>query len=1440
MQQDSTSTTPAKQGMHSAHTSLQQVNPQYMVSQHHMQPQVTTFHQMQQQQMHLSQPEPQAQPQLQQDHPEQEQQEHAERTALKVHQEQALAQAEQAEQQQQQQPMHAEQQMHSHISPAHNIMQLQPQTMTQHQGVRMVGSPHMVLASQAPQGMAVHPMVSQHMGSSMVVHPQMLDSNTIAHNNMPEQNDSLPPSPQSRRLSTTSFSPAPSEEQQKQEPFNADDLSSSQAQQTHESVPTNPETVQTDCQPQPSVPSSDTGSPMSESQAPHSSAFTGTFSVPPSQVSYTQATSFLAPPMASGHPQDPLALMQSGQNMQISLGQNMPMPPGHPLHMPTGPNLNMPQNTVGLMSANSMTQMSSNSMVQMPPMVAMPPGAGLSMASMAPPRLMMVPGPRPVGPPPHLQALGPPPFQQQAQFLPPPSSGPFGPRFPGPQQPPPPGCLAPAVKVGVAASPPVLVSKVMVPWGWKRLLLADAVVYFSPSGIQLKTMEEVQEYLSTEGTCKCGLQCPLTIKTSFDFNPLIPSEGLVPPTSLSNSPAQCIHQSKTLALAQIQSNTGFAVRHYHNPTFNRTRDGVKRKVKKKKKPFSGVLVSQMLAAREAEKQRINEIIAHQKALEAHKSPSKAEQSTTSGMKMVTTQIGNANMLMPTQPTLVPKEECLPNLPTETPLSSPHSDTEEPYSPPESPEPVKEEAPVPGTPPAHLNPRMVHPAMLGSRSMMNLGQMMSQAPDSPVATSPGPMGQEEKPRGFSLAEAMQAARKLNLEQEPKVAEEQNLDSKDEGDPDMEVSDSESGRLMIMETDQEDSSQPASSERNSPEKEKGWDDMAKNIEIRRLSSTDDGNKVIESTFHSPDKDIKKNPMMNLFNIVSGMEPAPPPPEEPLPRGPQIPTPMALGALRPQLRGRKSRQYSTLPPLPHSPPPWVLGGQAGVRNQGPPGAPHQIVLAPQMVLQGQPPPQQVMQLVQTVNGPVLVPVAAPQQQMVQLQQPTGPLLSLGQRPPTVTSTVHTSSSPQAALARGKKPLDVRPQSSMGAAPLMMAPGGGLVSFQSTNPPVSGAPMMVAQAPPGPGAQLVVGGQAMPGMQGMILMPQPQGIMYQQMPDGSLVQMQGQVMPQGQILVPGPGQVVPGAPPSQLLVTQGGLVQGVQGMPPLQPGPSHRQLNQVTAGAQPRKRPPAKKMKAKKKTKAAPAEDEEEQEQDETDTSFEEPQPSTSKSLSPRSSIQSNKVDSSGLNATPPHQKDAGDFEQLREKSSESEIEFRDLLNTTEEGDEREEDRAETSASNFSLLEEKIEISEDDESAPEEDGTQHHKYVSSSSKKKKKRKKKTARDPHRDRSRSSDRLSPPELPVVPSEPRDFRMGDLVWGPAHGFPSWPGKLVRGTGERREGSVWVCWFGTRDLSQVEGHRLKTLSEGLEAHHRERKKSRRGRKMNASLEKAIQEAMAELD
>ncbi|XP_045210139.2 uncharacterized protein LOC123561679 [Mercenaria mercenaria] len=96
----------------------------------------------------------------------------------------------------------------------------------------------------------------------------------------------------------------------------------------------------------------------------------------------------------------------------------------------------------------------------------------------------------------------------------------------------------------------------------------------------------------------------------------------------------------------------------------------------------------------------------------------------------------------------------------------------------------------------------------------------------------------------------------------------------------------------------------------------------------------------------------------------------------------------------------------------------------------------------------------------------------------------------------------------------------------------------------------------------------------------------------------------------------------------------------------------------------------------------------------------------------------------------------------------------------------------------------------------------------------------------------------------RVFSTGDLVWGQIRGFPSWPGKLVDNTeskcGDTIEGKVFVKWFGDNTVTQVEPNKLKTLSEGLEAHHKARKKHRRGRKMNSNLEQAIQQAMAELD
>ncbi|KAF7270859.1 hypothetical protein GWI33_016197 [Rhynchophorus ferrugineus] len=87
------------------------------------------------------------------------------------------------------------------------------------------------------------------------------------------------------------------------------------------------------------------------------------------------------------------------------------------------------------------------------------------------------------------------------------------------------------------------------------------------------------------------------------------------------------------------------------------------------------------------------------------------------------------------------------------------------------------------------------------------------------------------------------------------------------------------------------------------------------------------------------------------------------------------------------------------------------------------------------------------------------------------------------------------------------------------------------------------------------------------------------------------------------------------------------------------------------------------------------------------------------------------------------------------------------------------------------------------------------------------------------------------------FTVGDLVWGPTKGSSAWPGKIVA----VENNIATVKWFGSeKDMSKVNIENLHTLSQGLEEHHRARKKARTSRKLSSLLEQAIQEAMAELD
>lgn len=83
-----------------------------------------------------------------------------------------------------------------------------------------------------------------------------------------------------------------------------------------------------------------------------------------------------------------------------------------------------------------------------------------------------------------------------------------------------------------------------IPIGWTRTIESEPsqqqhqqliVVYTSPSGVQLRSYQEVRAYLLCENTCKCGLQCPLNIYTTFNFNS---SLAALPQKSLSDKTRQ--------------------------------------------------------------------------------------------------------------------------------------------------------------------------------------------------------------------------------------------------------------------------------------------------------------------------------------------------------------------------------------------------------------------------------------------------------------------------------------------------------------------------------------------------------------------------------------------------------------------------------------------------------------------------------------------------------------------------------------------------------------------------------------------------------------------------------------------------------------------------------------------------------------------------------------
>ncbi|XP_045059013.2 methyl-CpG-binding domain protein 5 isoform X2 [Desmodus rotundus] len=94
---------------------------------------------------------------------------------------------------------------------------------------------------------------------------------------------------------------------------------------------------------------------------------------------------------------------------------------------------------------------------------------------------------------------------------------------------------------------------VQVPVGWQRRVDQNGVLYVSPSGSLLSCLEQVKTYLLTDGTCKCGLECPLILPKVFNFDPgaAVKQRTAEDVKADEDVTKLCIHKRKIIAVATL-------------------------------------------------------------------------------------------------------------------------------------------------------------------------------------------------------------------------------------------------------------------------------------------------------------------------------------------------------------------------------------------------------------------------------------------------------------------------------------------------------------------------------------------------------------------------------------------------------------------------------------------------------------------------------------------------------------------------------------------------------------------------------------------------------------------------------------------------------------------------------------------------------------------------
>ncbi|XP_042303547.1 methyl-CpG-binding domain protein 6 [Sceloporus undulatus] len=90
-----------------------------------------------------------------------------------------------------------------------------------------------------------------------------------------------------------------------------------------------------------------------------------------------------------------------------------------------------------------------------------------------------------------------------------------------------------------------------VPVGWQRRVEEGEVRYISPSGTSLASLEQTRAYLLADGTCKCGLECPLNVHKVFNFDPAAMVMGSECTKGDEDMTKLCNHRRKIVAMATL-------------------------------------------------------------------------------------------------------------------------------------------------------------------------------------------------------------------------------------------------------------------------------------------------------------------------------------------------------------------------------------------------------------------------------------------------------------------------------------------------------------------------------------------------------------------------------------------------------------------------------------------------------------------------------------------------------------------------------------------------------------------------------------------------------------------------------------------------------------------------------------------------------------------------